>query len=108
MFTLDDLVIVSKSGSLGSDLGKLQGSVIPADAGTAVYVSGSRALNKSYTAKRAAGDLMLKLRELSPRRRAGFSGEGSSTRPSAGLGGLEACRWPPCSICSTGRILPHG
>ena len=63
---------------------------------------------QSYTAKRAAGDLMLKLRELSPRRRAGFSGEGSSTRPSAGLGGLEACRWPPCSFCSTGRILPHG
>lgn len=52
MFTLDDLVIVSKSGSLASDLGKNQGSVTPVDVGTAVYVSGSRALNKSYTAKR--------------------------------------------------------
>ena len=59
MFTLDDLVVVSKSGSLGSDLGKLQGSVIPADAGTAVYVSGSRALNKSYTAKRGGATRIL-------------------------------------------------
>ena len=52
MFTLDDLVIVSKSGSVGSQLGKSQGSIAPADVGTAVYVSGSRANNRSYTAKR--------------------------------------------------------
>lgn len=52
IFTLDDLVIVSKSGSIASNLGKNQGSITPVDVGTAVYVSGSRALNKSYTAKR--------------------------------------------------------
>ena len=54
MFTLDDLVVVSKSGSVGSSLGKHQGSITPADVGTAVYVSGSRALNTSYTSKRGS------------------------------------------------------
>jgi hypothetical protein len=52
MFTLDDLVVVSKSGSVGSNLGKHQGSIAPSDIGTAVYVSGSRANSISYTAKR--------------------------------------------------------
>jgi len=52
MFTLDDLVIISKSGSVGSDVGKSQGEIAVTDVGTALYISGSRALNKSYTATR--------------------------------------------------------
>ena len=49
-FTLDDLIMVHKTGSVKRHLGLSQGHITSGLAGTAVYAPGARLADKSYTA----------------------------------------------------------
>jgi len=49
-FTLDDLIVVHKTGSVKRHLGDSQGHITSDLAGTAVYAPGARRADKSYTA----------------------------------------------------------